>query len=44
MSRALIQKNAHLIKREIALRINLKKRKKFKEKTKKNDSTIRQMD
>ena len=44
MSRALIQKNAHLIKREIALRINLKKRKKFREKIKKNDSAIRQMD
>jgi len=41
MSRALIQKNAHLIKREIALRINLKKRKKFKEKKRKNDNTIR---
>ena len=35
MSRVLVQKNTQLIKREIALRINLKKRKKFKEKTKK---------
>ena len=40
MSRVLVQKNTQLIKREIALRINLKKRKKFKEKIKKNDSTI----
>ena len=30
-----IQKDARLIKREIALRTNLKKRKKFKEKIKK---------
>jgi hypothetical protein len=35
MSRVLVQKNTQLIKREIALRINLKKRKKFKEKNKK---------
>jgi len=41
MSRVLVQKDAQLIKREIALRKNLKKRKKFKEKVKKNDSTIR---
>jgi len=41
MSRVLVQKNAQLIKREIALRINLKKRKKFKEKIKRNDSIIR---
>ncbi len=41
MSRVPFQKDAQLIKREIALRTNLKKRKKFKEKTKKNDSTIR---
>ena len=34
MSRASVQKNARLIKREIALRTNLKKRKKFKEKIK----------
>ena len=44
MSRVLVQKNTQLIKREIALRINLKKRKKFKENLKKNDSIIRQMD
>ena len=44
MSRARVQKNVQLIKREIALRTNLKKRKKFKEKIKKNDSIIRQMD
>ena len=41
MSRALAKKDAQFIKREIALRTNLKKRKKFKEKTKKNDRTIR---
>ena len=40
MSRAPIKKDARLIKREIALKTNLKKRKKFKEKTKKNDSTV----
>jgi hypothetical protein len=40
MSRALIKKDARLIKREIALKNNLKKRKKFKEKAKKNDSTV----
>ena len=34
MSRAPVQKNARLVKREIALRTNLKKRKKFKEKIK----------
>ena len=41
MSRAPVKKDAQLLKREIALRVNLKKRKKFKEKTKKNDFTIR---
>jgi hypothetical protein len=41
MSRALVKKNAQLIKFEKALKINLKKRKKFKEKIKKNDSIIR---
>ena len=41
MSRAAVKKDARLIKREIALKTNLKKRKKFKEKIKKNDSTIR---
>jgi hypothetical protein len=40
MSKVLFKKNAQLIKREIALKTNLKKRKKFKEKIKKNDSTI----
>jgi|TARA_B110000967_G_C18599495_1_gene418480 hypothetical protein len=40
MSRVPVKKDARLIKREIALRINLKKRKKFKKKFKKNDSTI----
>ena len=41
MRRVCEQKDAQLIKREIALKINLKKRKKFKEKNKKNDSSIR---
>jgi|TARA_B110000285_G_C14549068_1_gene348367 hypothetical protein len=41
MSRALVKKDARLLKREIALRLNLKKRKKFKEKIKKNDPAIR---
>jgi hypothetical protein len=40
MCRVPVKKDARLIKREIALRTNLKKRKKFKEKIKKNDSTI----
>ena len=44
MNKARVQKDTRLIKREIALRINLKKRKKFKEKTKKNERTFRQMD
>ena len=35
MNKVRVQKNTQLIKREIALRTNLKKRKKFKEKTKK---------
>ena len=35
MSRAPVKKDAQLLKREIALRVNLKKRKEFKEKTKK---------
>jgi len=35
MSRVPVQKDTRLIKREIALRTNLKKRKKFKEKNKK---------
>ena len=41
MSRLPVQKDVRLIKREKALKTNLKKRKKFKEKNKKNDSTIR---
>ena len=41
MSGARVQKDARLIKREIALKINLKKRKKFKEKIKKNECIIR---
>ena len=40
MTKVRDQKDARLIKRETALRTNLKKRKKFKEKIKKNDSTI----
>jgi|TARA_B110000467_G_C18014885_1_gene312525 hypothetical protein len=35
MSKVPIQKDVRLIKREVALRTNLKKRKKFKEKIKK---------
>jgi len=35
MIRVRVQKNSRLVKREIALRTNLKKRKKFKEKIKK---------
>jgi|TARA_B110000971_G_C19659799_1_gene341771 hypothetical protein len=35
MSRERVQKDTRLIKREIALKVNLKKRKKFKEKVKK---------
>tara|TARA_B110000495_G_C22727017_1_gene426828 strand:+ start:198 stop:305 length:108 start_codon:yes stop_codon:yes gene_type:complete len=35
MSRALVQKDVRLIKRGLALKKNLKKRKKFKEKVKK---------
>ena len=41
MSRAPVQKDARPIsKREIALKINLKKRKKFKQKIKKNVSAF----
>jgi hypothetical protein len=41
MTRVPVKKDTRLIKREIALKINLKKRKKFKEKKlKKNDSTV----
>jgi hypothetical protein len=35
MTRVPVKKDARFVKREIALRINLKKRKKFKEKIKK---------
>jgi len=41
MCRVRDQKSTRLIKREIALRTNLKKRKKFKEKIKKNERTFR---
>jgi hypothetical protein len=41
MSRVLVKKDTRLIKRENALKNNLKKRKKFKNKIKKNDSAIR---
>ena len=40
MSRVPVKKDARHINREIALKINLRKRKKFKKKLKKNDSTI----
>ena len=40
MSRVRVQKDTRLFKREIALRTNLKKRKKFKEKIKKNERVI----
>ena len=40
MTRVRVQKNSRLVKREIALRTNLKKRKKFKEKKKKNERII----
>ena len=38
------KKDSFLKSREIALKRNLKKRKKIKEKKRKNDSTLRQMD
>jgi len=41
MNKARVQKDTRLIKREIALRNNLKKRKKFKENLKKNERTFR---
>ena len=40
MRRAPVKKDALFIKREIALRTNLKKRKRYKQKIKKNDCTI----
>ena len=41
-----VKKDARLVKREIALRLNLKKRKKFKEKKteEKNERFVRQVD
>lgn len=44
--RSFVKKDSRLSRREQALKSNLKKRKKFKEKikTKKHDSTFRQMD
>jgi len=41
-----VKKDARIVKREIALRLNLKKRKKFKEKKieEKNERFIRQVD
>ena len=41
MNKVRVQKDARLIKREIALRTNLNKRKKFKEKIKKYERTFR---
>jgi len=41
MSRDRAKKDTRFIKREIALRTNLKKRKKFKKKIKKNECTFR---
>jgi hypothetical protein len=41
MSRVLVKKDTRLIKRENALRNNLKKRKKFKNKGKNNGSSLR---
>jgi len=40
MSKARVQKDARFIRRETALKNNLKKLKKYKETNKKNDSTI----
>ena len=44
MSRVRVQNDARLIKREIALKDNLKKRKKFKEKLKKKKRANFQID
>tara|TARA_B100000795_G_scaffold67229_1_gene46158 strand:- start:161 stop:286 length:126 start_codon:yes stop_codon:yes gene_type:complete len=41
MKKAGDAKDSRLLKREVALRKNLKKRKKFKEKNKKNERTFR---
>ena len=40
MNKVRVQKNTQLIKREIALRANLKKRKKFRKKIEKNERTF----
>ena len=40
MNRVRVQKNTRLVKRKIALKTNLKKRKKFKEKNKKNERSF----
>jgi len=40
MKKARVQKDARFTRRETALRANLKKRKKFKEKKKKNDCSF----
>ena len=39
--RSFDKKDSKVLKRELALKKNLKKRKKFKEKNKKNDSSFR---
>ena len=44
MNKARVQKDTRLIKREIALRINLKKEKNLRKKLKKNECTFGQMD
>ena len=41
MNKVRVQRNTRLVKREIALKSNLKKRKKFKEKIKKYERTLR---
>jgi len=41
MNKVRVQRNTRLVKREIALKSNLKKRKKFKEKIKKYERTFR---
>jgi hypothetical protein len=40
MIKVRVQKDARLVRRETALKANLKKRKKFKEKIKKNERTF----
>ena len=41
MNKVRVQRDTRLVKREIALKSNLKKRKKFKEKIKKYERTLR---